>query len=134
MTARMIAKGIAAPPEKTKQYQSSPPDVLKYTRRLCPRVGNNRKKIGYPLQAQAQEAGSSPSTPFTRLAAGLGGPCHVRDQSGEQAAAVGAAHRRFDVIFGMRHHAEHIAACVEDAGDRIDRAVDVPCGIERAVG
>ncbi len=43
----------------------------------------------------------------------------MRDQSCEQAAAVGAAHDVFDVVFRMRHHAEHIAALVDDAGDRI---------------
>src|ERR1700691_1670239 len=36
----------------------------------------------------------------------------------EQAAAVGAAHDRFDVVFRMRHHAEHIATLVDDAGNR----------------
>ena len=34
----------------------------------------------------------------------------------------------------MRHHAEHIAALVDDAGDRIRRAVDVGLLVDDAVG
>ena len=34
----------------------------------------------------------------------------MRHEACEQAAAVGAAHDIFDVVFRMRHHAEHIAA------------------------
>jgi TPR repeat protein len=37
----------------------------------------------------------------------------MRHQAREQAAAVGAAHDVFDVVFRMRHHAEHVAAVVE---------------------
>jgi hypothetical protein len=50
----------------------------------------------------------------------------------EQAAAVGAAHDVFDVIFRMRRHAEHIAALVEDAGDRMRGAVEIRGLIDRA--
>ena len=54
-------------------------------------------------------------------------------EAGEQTAPVGAAHGGFDVVLGMRHHAEHIAALVEDAGDRIGRTVDVPARINLAL-
>ena len=40
-----------------------------------------------------------------------GGAAEWRDQALEQAAPVGAAHEVFDVIFRMRHHAEHVDAC-----------------------
>src|SRR3954453_22150519 len=50
---------------------------------------------------------------------------HVEDIMGCTDGAVGAAHDVLDVIFRMRHHAEHIAALVDDAGDRLRRAVDV---------
>ena len=36
------------------------------------------------------------------------------DQPGEQAAAVGAADRGFDVVFRVRHHAEHVAPLVDE--------------------
>jgi hypothetical protein len=49
----------------------------------------------------------------------------MRGKAREQAAAVGAAHDVFDVVFRMRHHAEHVAALVDDAGDRLRGAVDV---------
>ncbi|PAV68036.1 hypothetical protein WR25_14125 [Diploscapter pachys] len=42
----------------------------------------------------------------------------------EQAATVRAAVRRFDLAFGVGHHAEHVASGVEDAGDVARRAVD----------
>src|SRR5271168_4062854 len=41
----------------------------------------------------------------------------------EQAAAVGSPDRRFDVVLRMRHHAEHVAALVDDAGDGVHGAV-----------
>ena len=41
----------------------------------------------------------------------------MRHQACEQAAAVGAAHDVFDVVFRMRHHAQHVACCIDDAGD-----------------
>src|SRR5258705_1974988 len=72
--------------------------------------------------------------PRSAVSAPLGGPRHVVDQTGEQAPPVGAAHGGFHVVFGMRHHAEHIAALIEDAGDRVGGAVVVPGGIERSVG
>ena len=56
------------------------------------------------------------------------------DQPGEQAAPVGRADRRLDVILRMRHQAEHVAAVVEDAGDGIGGAVEVPFRVEPAVG
>src|SRR3954447_15079029 len=46
-------------------------------------------------------------------------------KASEQAAAVGAAHDIFDMVYRMRHHAEHIAALVDDAGDRLRGAIDV---------
>src|SRR6188474_3635934 len=58
----------------------------------------------------------------------------MRHEAREQAAAVGAAHDVFDVVFRMRHHAEHIAALVDDAGDRLRRAVDVGFLVDCAVG
>ena len=35
-------------------------------------------------------------------------------QSGEQCPPVGGAKRRFDVVLGMGHHADHVAAFVHD--------------------
>src|ERR1700693_6124438 len=55
------------------------------------------------------------------------------DQPGEQPAPVGDAERRFHVVLGVRHHAEHVAALVDDAGDGVGRAVDVEGRIARAV-
>ena len=40
----------------------------------------------------------------------------------------------FDVVFRMRHHAEHVAALVDDAGDGVDRAVVFQLRIDHAVG
>jgi hypothetical protein len=40
-------------------------------------------------------------------------------QAGEQTAPVGRAEYGFDVVFGVRHHAEHVALLVDHAGDRI---------------
>jgi hypothetical protein len=59
--------------------------------------------------------------------------CCVTCETGEETAAVGRAHARFNVIFGMRHDAEHVAALVDDAGNRVGRAVVIPRGIEGAV-
>ena len=42
--------------------------------------------------------------------------------------------RRFDVVFRVRHHAEHVAALVDDAGDGVDGAVVVPVRVDHAVG
>ena len=64
----------------------------------------------------------------------LSRPLQMRDEAREQAAPVGAAHDVFDVIFRMRHHAEHVAALVDDAGDRLRRAVDVVSVADLAVG
>ena len=58
----------------------------------------------------------------------------MRHQACEQAAAVGAAHDVFDVVFRMRHHAEHIAAFADDASDRVRGAIDVGTFVERAIG
>src|SRR5476651_668088 len=54
------------------------------------------------------------------------------DQPREQAAAVGAAHDVFDVVFRMRHHAEHVALVIDDAGDRLRSAVDIGALVDRA--
>src|SRR6185312_1815031 len=43
------------------------------------------------------------------------------------------ADRSLDVILGMWHQAEHIAAFAQNAGNRIGRAIDVPARIERTV-
>src|SRR6478735_5266228 len=48
------------------------------------------------------------------------------DQSGKQPAPVGRTERCFHVVFRVRHHAEHIAALVDDAGDGVEGAVVVP--------
>ena len=51
-------------------------------------------------------------------------------QPGKQTAPVGATHDAFDMIFRMRHHAEHIALRIDNAGDVIDRAIWIgACGI-----
>src|SRR5262249_25577914 len=55
-------------------------------------------------------------------------------QAGEQAASIGRADRGFHVVLRVWHHAEHITAVVENARDRVGRAVDVPFRIEAAVG
>jgi len=56
----------------------------------------------------------------------------MRNEACEQAAPVGAAHDVFDVVFRMRHHAEHIAALADDAGDGMRRAIDIGALIDRA--
>ena len=38
----------------------------------------------------------------------------------EERPTVIAAMRGFDQVFRMRHHAEHIAACIDDTGDVVD--------------
>ena len=43
----------------------------------------------------------------------------------EDDEAVGRAHQRIGGAFGVRHHAEHVALAVEDAGDVAQRAVRV---------
>ena len=58
----------------------------------------------------------------------------MRHQPGEQAAAVGAADRGLDVIFRMRHQAEHVQLLVQHAGNRIGRTVHVPLRIALAFG
>src|SRR5579885_1793850 len=40
--------------------------------------------------------------------------CQIVDKAREQAAPVGAAQGILDVVLGMRHHAEHVAALVDD--------------------
>src|SRR5258708_8977811 len=57
----------------------------------------------------------------------------MRDEPREQAAAVGAAHDVFDVVFRMRHHAEHVAALADNACDRMRRAVDIGGFVDPAV-
>src|SRR5258707_466473 len=49
----------------------------------------------------------------------------VIDHAREQPAPVGHADGGFHVVLGMRHHAQHIAALADDAGDGIDGAVVV---------
>src|SRR5215831_1129986 len=61
-------------------------------------------------------------------------PLQRLGQSGKQPAPVGDAERGFDVIFRVRHHAEHVAALVDNAGDGVDRAVVVPVRVDHAVG
>src|SRR5580704_16554844 len=52
----------------------------------------------------------------------------------EQAAAVGAPHNGFNMVFRMRHHAEYIAALADDAGDGVHGPVVVPVRVDHAVG
>src|SRR5476651_1236474 len=65
---------------------------------------------------------------------GLGRSCERLIEPGKQPAAIGAANRGFDVVFGMRHHAEHVAFVVDDAGNGVDRAIVVPVRVDHAVG
>ena len=58
----------------------------------------------------------------------------MRCEPCEQAATVGASHDVFDVVFRMRHHAEHVALVVDDAGDGLRGAIDVADIVDRAVG
>src|SRR5262249_8420278 len=58
----------------------------------------------------------------------------VIGKSSEQAAPIGRTERRFYVVFRVRHHAEHFAVVVEHARNGIGCAVNVPSGIERAIG
>src|SRR5262249_44315262 len=60
----------------------------------------------------------------------LGGAIEVLRKPLEEPAPIGGAQRRFHVIFRVRHHAEHVAACVDDTRNRVGGAVDVPfrCG------
>src|SRR5262245_16644797 len=59
-----------------------------------------------------------------------GGRAQMIHKSREQAAAVGPAHRGFHTIFRMRHHAEHIAALVDNAGDGVHGAIVIPVGVD----
>src|SRR5476651_1841890 len=70
---------------------------------------------------------------FGELGITLRRPVQRLDQPREQPAPVGDAERRFHVILRVRHHAEHVAALVDDTGDGVGRAVDVPDRIARAV-
>src|SRR4029078_8673182 len=54
-------------------------------------------------------------------------------QSGEQPAPVGTTERRFDMVLRVRHHAQHVAAFVDDAGDGVHGAVVVPVRTDSAV-
>ena len=74
--------------------------------------------LGDEFRRDLRRVAHRPIRPSCCLAQSLGETC-------EQAAAVGAP-TSFDVVFGMRHHAEHVAALVDDAGDGVGRAVDVP--------
>src|SRR4051812_32059091 len=56
----------------------------------------------------------------------------MRDEAGEQPAPVGAADPILNVVFRVRHQAEHVELLVEHARDRIDRAVHVPLGVALA--
>src|SRR5262245_24122399 len=64
----------------------------------------------------------------------LRGALEMLREPREQATAVGRAKGRFYVVFRVRHHPEHVASLIEDAGDGVGRAVDVPLRIEAAVG
>src|ERR1700710_1392250 len=71
---------------------------------------------------------------FMRLLCSSRRAFQMRDEAGEQAAAVGAAHDVFDVVFRMRHHAEHVAGPVDDAGDRVRGAIDIGVLVDCAFG
>src|SRR5690606_34967654 len=43
----------------------------------------------------------------------------------EERPTVIAAMGCFDQVFRMRHHAEHIAACIDDTGNVVDRSVGI---------
>jgi hypothetical protein len=74
--------------------------------------------------APERAAFSFPSTSYARRKLS-GRAFKMRHESGEQAAAVGIAHDVFDVVFRMRHHAEHVALVADNACNRRCRAVDV---------
>ena len=56
------------------------------------------------------------------------------EEACKQAAAVGGSQHRLDVVFGVRHHPEHIAALVENTCDGIGRPVEIPGRVKRTVG
>ena len=60
--------------------------------------------------------------------------CNAFAKPAKNAIAVGAAEIRIGGVFGVRHQAEHGTALVEDAGDRMRRAVEVGVLVEAAVG
>src|SRR5690606_34495469 len=62
--------------------------------------------------------------PWPQAAAEKSGGDDV-ERGGEKPPAVIAALGGFDQVFGMRHHAEYIAALVDDAGDIVHGAVRV---------
>src|SRR5260370_15704969 len=64
----------------------------------------------------------------------LGGSIEVLFKPLEKPAPIGRTQRRFHVILRMRHHAEHVAACVDDTRNRVGGAVEVPFRREGAVG
>src|SRR5215472_672941 len=49
------------------------------------------------------------------------------NEAGEEGLPIGAAEERIGSILGMRHQAEDRAGLVEDAGDRMRRAVEIFC-------
>src|SRR5262249_17374555 len=83
-----------------------------------------------PSRATLPRSRREPASPRTRSR----GLFQMRGEAGEQAAAVGAAHDVFDVVFRMRHHAEHVALVVDDAGDGLRRAVHIADAVDAAVG
>src|SRR5438477_12514490 len=58
----------------------------------------------------------------------------MRDDPGEQATAVSAADDVLDVVFRMRHHPEHVAALIDDPGNRMRGPVDVGGLVDYALG
>jgi len=59
------------------------------------------------------------------LLSGCGLSSDYVQRRGEDAAPVIAAMGRFDQVFRMGHHAEHISLLVDHAGDVVDRAVRI---------
>ena len=60
-------------------------------------------------------------------------PIERLDQASKQPAPVGGTDRRFDVVFRVRHHAEHITSVAHNAGDGVDGPVMIPVWIDDAV-
>src|SRR5262245_11382506 len=46
-------------------------------------------------------------------------------ETSKQSATIGASHDVFNMVLGMRHHAEHVALLTDDACNRCRRAIDI---------
>jgi hypothetical protein len=95
--------------------------------RMISRLGSRTGKPGQQICIKI-------SSNFIRIFHDLGRAAQVLDEALEQPATIGWTEGGFDVIFRMRHHAEHVTVLIHNARDRIGGAVVVPFRRQGAVG